>query len=314
VREDGGDVIAEAQQQGLVAEQLERALERAPLRRGLHEPIGAGEVVVEDLADGAAFLPEVLDDGPGHRGDGLLDALEVARELSDEVDEVRVPVAHLRFVDGADVAAVRDTRTLRLQLGDLRVEAADVTVSVGAGAVRPPVDGVDDHRQPGLADERPARGQRVDERERLERMRGERVLLVAVGGVRPDEPLRVHPLAAERAAGGPVGVLVPVAARHAGSGGGQARDVLLHLEVHPVRGDVLHVTVEHGAEHGDDGGGRRPGHEPERGLVQDGADAAELEIDVRHGRGMTGGEAAVRSEVASGCGGRCMGWAIPDSN
>ncbi|WFR66141.1 hypothetical protein P9139_14130 [Curtobacterium flaccumfaciens] len=133
VREDRRDVVAEPQEQGVVTEQLEGSLEGTALWRCVHQVVGAGEVVVEDLADGADLLPEVLDDRAVHRRDRLLHALEVAGELTDEVGDVRVAVAHPGVVHRVDVTLL-ETGTLGLELGDLRVDAADL--HVGSGSAR----------------------------------------------------------------------------------------------------------------------------------------------------------------------------------
>jgi hypothetical protein len=296
VLEDRGDVVAEAQEQGVVAEQLEGALEGPTLGRGLHQGVRAGQVVVEDLADRTDLVAEVLDDLAVHRRHRFLDTLEVARQLPDQIGDVRVAVAHPVGVDHGGLVAGGQAVALGLELRDLGVQAADLHRGVRFGAGGPPVHGVDDHRQAALADEGTVGGQGVDEAQGLERVRRQRVLLVAVGGVRADEPLGRDPLAAEGAA--VRAVLVGRAVRvlclgrclgcwlfarwHPCARGLEAGDVFLDLQVHPVSGDVLHVAVEHRAEDGEHDTARGAGHQPERRTVEHGTDACVLEVDVGH--------------------------------
>jgi hypothetical protein len=94
VSEENLDVLTEFQQEGVIAEQNERTIECPPFRGRFHEFVVLLQVLVENLDNGTIFVAKVAKDLAMHAEHGLLDPLEVRRQLANQIDEVRVPVKH----------------------------------------------------------------------------------------------------------------------------------------------------------------------------------------------------------------------------
>jgi hypothetical protein len=107
-----------------------------------------------------------------HSGDGLLDSLEVAGQLPDERQQVRVAVEHLVIGGGFDGAAGFEAVAFGGQLGDVNLEPVNACLPVRARFGGEAADDVEDRVDPGLADQGAVAGERPDEVERFECVRG----------------------------------------------------------------------------------------------------------------------------------------------
>jgi len=108
--------------------------------------------------------------GPGF---SFLDAFEVARQRRDQVDEVGVALVHRLVRHCGYLATGGEPVAFTVLFGDLLVQPTDAFRPVGVGLGGAVAHGVDDGGQAGLADQGAVTGEALDQKQRLEGVRGQ---------------------------------------------------------------------------------------------------------------------------------------------